>query len=205
VSIATTVPSAPRNVVANPQISGFNDGSATVTWDAPTNSGGGAITGYVVTTSPVDGTCVTQFARTCVLTGLDPYALYTVRVVATNSVGSSVAGTSSEVSACGFDTRLTRCKWKVAGQDARAEQVDGGVRVSWRYGSASTGNSYRNPPEEGPETYRNGYRRGQDDGNRHLSFNPGRHKGNYPKRYENSFVEGYEKGYNDAKSHWRRR
>jgi hypothetical protein len=73
------------------------------------------------------------------------------------------------------------------------------------YGSVSTGNSYSRPPEEGPETYRNGYRRGQDDGNRHLSFNPGRHKGNYPKRYENSFVEGYEKGYKDAKSHWKRR
>ena len=73
------------------------------------------------------------------------------------------------------------------------------------YGSVSSGNSYSRPPEEGPETYRNGYRRGHEDGDRHLSFNPGRHKGNYPKRYENSFVEGYEKGYKDAKSHWKRR
>ena len=73
------------------------------------------------------------------------------------------------------------------------------------YGSDDDRLGYNRPPMEGPETYRNGYRRGHDDGESHASFNPGRHKGHYPKRYEDSFFEGYEKGYKDAKSHWKRR
>jgi len=75
------------------------DAQATLTWTAPTNNGGAAITGYTVQ-STTDGTnWTTEIAdtsdttATATITALDNGTSYQFRVAALNSVG---AGTASE-------------------------------------------------------------------------------------------------------------
>ena len=69
----------------------------TVAWTAPTDNGGGPITGYTVTAT--DGvttkTCTTTGATTCDLTGLTQGTAYSVSVVATNYKGDSDAADAS--------------------------------------------------------------------------------------------------------------
>jgi len=85
-----TIPGAPSGVRATP-----GDGSAVVTWSAPSDDGGATITGYVVTASPGGATCTTTGALSCTVTGLVNGTSYTFTVVATNSVGNSEASTPS--------------------------------------------------------------------------------------------------------------
>ena len=81
-------PSEPRNLWVNV---GFN--SASLYWSTPINSGGTAITGYVVEHSVNQGTTWTrsavlsQFARSLQLTGLAGGVPHRFRVIAINSVG----------------------------------------------------------------------------------------------------------------------
>jgi uncharacterized protein (TIGR02145 family) len=84
-----TVPSAPTGVVAT-----AGNSSASVAFVAPTNNGGSALTGYTVTSNP-NG--ITAFGSTSPInvTGLTNGTAYTFTVVATNSVGSSVASSAS--------------------------------------------------------------------------------------------------------------
>jgi hypothetical protein len=67
---------------------------ATVTFTAPTNDGGAAITAYTVTSSP-GGFTATGSASPLTVTGLSNGTAYTFTVVATNSVGDSVASSAS--------------------------------------------------------------------------------------------------------------
>jgi Fibronectin type III domain len=82
-------PGAPTGAVAS-----AGDARATVTFVAPENDGGTAITGYTVTSSPGNrtGTCVHS---PCRVTGLTNGTAYTFTVIATNPNGDSPVSEAS--------------------------------------------------------------------------------------------------------------
>jgi uncharacterized repeat protein (TIGR02543 family) len=88
-------PSAPRNVTGT-----ASNGSVAVSWDAPSDSRGSAVTGYTVTAytagNIVAGTCTaTAPTETCSVTGLTNGQTYTFKVTATNGIGTSAQSTAS--------------------------------------------------------------------------------------------------------------
>lgn len=85
----STVPDSPTSVSA----SGGN-GQATVSFTAPTNTGGSPILSYTVTSSP-DGVSVTGSSSPLLVTGLTNGTPYTFTVVATNSIGNSIDSAAS--------------------------------------------------------------------------------------------------------------
>jgi parallel beta-helix repeat protein len=86
------LPNAPTSVAAT-----AGDASALVTFVAPTNTGGSAITGYTVTSIPTGGvdTNAGSTSLTHSIGGLTNGTSYTFTVKAINSVGSSVASIAS--------------------------------------------------------------------------------------------------------------
>jgi titin len=90
VVVAPTVPDAPTSVTAT---SGAN-ASSTVSWSAPDNDGGKAISSYTVTASPGGQTCTTA-STSCTVTGLSNGTGYVFTVTATNVVGTSAASSQS--------------------------------------------------------------------------------------------------------------
>ena len=95
-TLVTGPPSPPGGVSAQ-----ASPGAALVSWLAPTNVGGSAITSYTVTSSPGSKTCTytvpkTGVTNSCTVTGLTNGTSYTFTVVATNQIGShSVASAPS--------------------------------------------------------------------------------------------------------------
>jgi uncharacterized repeat protein (TIGR02543 family) len=90
-AIPAGVPSAPANVAA--VTSGSN---MTITFNAPADNGGSAITSYVITSSPAGATCtVGANATTYTCTGLTAGTNYTYSVKAVNSKGQSSASLDS--------------------------------------------------------------------------------------------------------------
>jgi hypothetical protein len=90
--VPVSVPSAPQSVSA---VEG--SGSATVSWRAPSSTGGSRINGYTVSVSPfvsAPASCVGTMMTSCVFSGLTNGVSYTFRVVATNAAGTS-AGSSA--------------------------------------------------------------------------------------------------------------
>ena len=72
------------------------NGSATITWTAPSSSGGSAITGYLVTSSTGSAVTVPGGAATSQrLTGLTNGTAYTFTVSATNAFGTGAASAAT--------------------------------------------------------------------------------------------------------------
>jgi uncharacterized protein (TIGR02145 family) len=97
---AITVPGAPTGVVATV------GNSVSVSFVAPTNNGGRAITGYTVTSNPATSP-VTGTTSPINVTGLTNGTAYRFTVIATNDLGNSVASSvSTAVTAftCGTGT-----------------------------------------------------------------------------------------------------
>ncbi|WP_424769431.1 S-layer homology domain-containing protein [Paenibacillus sp. sgz302251] len=84
-----TVAAAPTNVSA-----AAGNGQATMTFTAPSNNGGSAITGYEVTASP-GGKVMAGTASPITITGLTNGMSYTFTVKAINGVGSSASSAPS--------------------------------------------------------------------------------------------------------------
>ena len=84
VSRITFPPQPPLNVTATP-----GDANATISWSAPTNTGGSPITGYSATASPGGKSCTTTTATSCTISGLTNGTTYSVSVTASNAVGTS--------------------------------------------------------------------------------------------------------------------
>lgn len=87
-----SVPAAPTDVNATP-----GSTRATVSWTAPTDTGGSPITGYTITGQP-DGSCsVAGDITECTITGLTNGTEYTFTVIATNAVGDSLPSAPSNI------------------------------------------------------------------------------------------------------------
>jgi len=86
---SATVPDSPTSVSA---VAGNTQ--ATVSFTAPVNDGGSAITGYTVTSDP-DGITASGSSSPIIVTGLTNGTSYTFTVVATNSIGNSASSDPS--------------------------------------------------------------------------------------------------------------
>ncbi len=113
---AVTEPGAPTEVDGTP-----GDGRVTLSWTAPTNTGGSAITEYTVTATPGGSTCTTALTS-CIVVGLDNGTAYTFSVVATNTAGDGVG--SAEPSVTPYT--LPGAPTEVGGTPG-----DGQVALSW--------------------------------------------------------------------------
>ncbi len=91
--VAPVVPSAPTGVTA---VKGTGNTAINVSWVASSSDGGSAITQYTATSAPGGLTCIaTAPATTCTVEGVTGSTSYTFTVVATNSVGNSLASAPS--------------------------------------------------------------------------------------------------------------
>ena len=88
--VAYTVPSAPTGLASQ---SGTGR-SVTLSWTAPSQTGGAPILRYTVTASPSGRSC-TSTGTSCSVTGLTNGQSYTFTVVATNAIGDSAASQPS--------------------------------------------------------------------------------------------------------------
>ncbi len=129
-----SVPGAPTGVTATAA-----NGSATVSWTAPSNSGGSAISGYTVT--PYIGTTAqtpvtvngNPPATSTTVTGLTNGTSYTFTVSATNSSGTGPASTPSNA--------VTPSALPGAPTGVTATAGNGSATVSWTAPSNSGGSA----------------------------------------------------------------
>ncbi len=106
----SVAPSAPSGVSAT-----AGNGSAAVSWNAPSTDGGSPVTGYTVTASPGGATATTAGARTATVNGLTNGTPYTFTVKATNVVGTGSASAASAAvtprTVPGAPTAVTATAW----------------------------------------------------------------------------------------------
>ncbi|SFM54753.1 Fibronectin type III domain-containing protein, partial [Paenibacillus sp. 1_12] len=88
--VVPSAPGTPMNVTAT-----AGNGTATVSFDAPANDGGSAITLYTVTSSPGGFTKTSVIASPVTFTGLTNGTAYAFKVVAKNGAGDSAASEAS--------------------------------------------------------------------------------------------------------------
>jgi hypothetical protein len=90
--IPATVPDPPTSIAA----SSTTSGSATISFTAPVNNGGSAITGYTIVSTPTGAVCTIDPNTTSfVCTGLVDGTSYTYAVRATNAIGNSTSAISN--------------------------------------------------------------------------------------------------------------
>jgi RHS repeat-associated protein len=83
-------PGAPTSVTGTP-----GDKHVDVSWTAPADNGGSAVTGYTVTASPGGATASTTGATTATISGLTNGTAYTFTVTATTAAGTGPASAAS--------------------------------------------------------------------------------------------------------------
>ena len=89
---SSVTPGVPSHVTATSAA----DAQSVVSWNAPAFTGGAAISGYTVTSSPGGRTCAwTSGPLSCTVTGLTNGTSYTFTVTATNANGTSGASDAS--------------------------------------------------------------------------------------------------------------
>ncbi len=123
-----TVPSAPRSASAS-----AGNTTASVSWSAPSSTGGSSITKYEVTSSPGGRTCSTSSSgRSCTVTGLTNGTSYAFSVRARNSAGLSPAATTNRVTPTGPPS---------APRSVSATPSDSSALVSWTAPSLTGGSA----------------------------------------------------------------
>lgn len=114
----TGVPSQPTGVTAQPL-----NGKALVSWIAPRDAGGSAITGYVVKTVDGVGTCSTSGTLSCTVEGLANGTAYRFTVTARNALGESLTSDpSAPVTPVGVPSPP---------RNVTVTALDGGASASW--------------------------------------------------------------------------
>lgn len=90
---ATAVTFVPRSVAGSPTVAApvVAKGQVTLSWTAPTNSGGVPLTGYSITAAGAAPETPTAAATSIVITGLTNGGKYDFSIRALNSIGSSTA------------------------------------------------------------------------------------------------------------------
>jgi alpha-tubulin suppressor-like RCC1 family protein len=113
-----SAPDSPTNVIGTP-----SGGQVALSWSAPLNTGGSAITSYTAT-AVQDGTktCITT-SLTCTVAGLRNGTGYSFTVTATNGVGTSATSASSLVT---VPATIPDAPTSVLGQSG-----DKSLAVSW--------------------------------------------------------------------------
>ena len=129
-AVSTSAPGRVRGVVASAA-----NGSATISWFAPSYSGSSQISRYVASTEDGRQTCSTTGATSCTITGLTNGTPYRFVVTATSS-----AGTSDPVSTSRAVTPFTKAS---APQTVITVPGTKSVRVSWTAPSSNGGAEIR--------------------------------------------------------------
>ncbi len=123
-AIPRTSPSAPTGLTAT-----FGNASVSLSWSAPVDNGGFAISSYKVTTvGNATKTCtVNAPTTTCVITGLTNGTTYSFSVIATNG--------ASLMSAASISASATPKTTPSAPQNVSLTAQDGALRVTWSAGN----------------------------------------------------------------------